>query len=486
MTVREKIRHAARRLAFGSTVEELDRFERIGLNATIAELTDFSPPGEKYPVSPFEYFYQEDGQIQTQAQRVSAWWLGRMALTTKPQRDKLLLFLHDHFAISADKVESGALLLTYLQTMEDHLQSPFDELLKAVTIDPAMLIWLDLRESIKDRPNENFARELLELFTLGIGNYTEADIKEASRALTGWGIRNLSAEVPREQVRGLFDDWAKGGSPLVVPSFSPQVADASDKTILGKTQKFNLDSVIELASQHPVTAKYLCTKLWEFYAYENPEPKVVDRLSKVFLKSKGKLTDVVAEIAKMDEFYSDKAHRAIVKCPIDFFVPVVRSVITPAAAFNERPARKAPTTPVNQAVATLSSTLLFLCNRVGMTPMFPPDVAGWNWGTSWISTTTMLDRINFSRVFAGTAGGRSMATQVSRIAARKGVTDSLGVMEVLFEVLDANPSAEERAVFADMAQKANLGQVVGNIDQLNSRIGPLVRGVFAMPTFHLC
>jgi len=485
MTPREKIAHACRRFAFGATVEELDRYEKAGLDATLKDLLDFEKPSS-YPVSPFEFFYQKDAQLQTQPTRVTGWWLTRMVFTDRPNRDKLLVFLHDHFAVSASKVESGPLMLGYLQTLESNLTAPFASLLQAIAVDPAMLLWLDLRESVKGRPNENFARELMELFTLGIGHYTESDVKETARALTGWSIRNVAAERGRDAQRVAFDDWARGGPPLVAAAYSTALWDESPKTILGQTQAFDLAGVCRLMASQPATALYLCRKLWEYYAYPNPEPKVVERLAKAFAKSQGRIPSVFAEMTKMPEFWSDKAVRAIVKSPIDYVIPIFREVLDREAALKDRPERVDPTTPIAAPIQTLANSAAVLCRRMGLLPLYPPDVAGWNWGTDWITSATILDRVNLFRSLTLDSRARPASVRVLKIAQARGISDNDGLVELAIQVFDAPVNDEQRATLRQIAKDAGLGSAASNIDAFNRALAPVVRAIFSMPAFQLC
>ncbi len=485
-TTREKVAHLCRRFGLGATLEDLDRYEKMGVDATIRDLLDFDKPQTTFPVQPSEFFYQKDGQVQSQPNRVSAWWLARMCLTDRPSRDKLMIFLHDHFAVSSVKVESGPIMLDYVRTLEKNLTQPFARLLEEVAIDPAMLIWLDLRLSIKGTPNENFARELMELFTLGIGNYTEKDIQEAARATTGWGLRNVTAERGRDAQRGAFNDWVMKGTPLVASCFSPALSDEGPHEILGQKRSFDLKSLCEFLAKHPTTASYLCTKLWEYYAYPEPEKKIVERLSKAWIKSEGRIPAVLLEMTKMDEFWSVKAERNIVKSPVDYVVPVIRQVIDSKAVLADRVPDASPMTPAPQPLLTLAGSVATLCNRLGMLPLYPPDVAGWNWGAAWLSSATMLDRINMASVFAGAGRGRVLAAKLSTLGKARSVTTDDGYVSLLIEILDVPAKPDDFKVLNEAATKAGLARAMANPDTGARALLPLVRMVFAMPAFHTC
>jgi uncharacterized protein (DUF1800 family) len=238
----------------------------------------------------------------------------------------------------------------------------FDDLLKAVSKDPAMMVYLDTETNRKGKPNENYARELMELFTTGIGHYTEDDVRESARAFTGWTL--------------------KGGTQLRYTTqsvFVPRYFDSGQKTFMGKTANFTGDDIVEMLVPLRATAERLTTKLFTFFAYPNPEPAIVQHLADTFQQAHYNVGAVVREIFTMDAFYSPKAYRALVKSPAELVVATLRSTGADAKAF----------APANTAMGPMGQVLLY-----------PPNVAGWPAGTSWINSTTLLTRINFANAAA--------------------------------------------------------------------------------------
>jgi len=213
-----------------------------------------------------------------------------------------------------------------------------------------MLIWLDGARSKKDAPNENYGREVMEVFTMGVGNYTEDDVKAAARAFTGYGIDS------------------SGNS-----YFNPNRHDNGTKTFLGQSGNFGPEDIVNILALHPATAKALSSKLFSYLAYDNPSDDTISQIAEVFTATGGNIKAVVGAILNSNEFWSSQAYLGLVKSPVDYLTNSLRSL---EATVNPR-----------AAVATL--------NNMGQLPFDPPSVFGWPSGTAWINTSSMLDRYNF-------------------------------------------------------------------------------------------
>jgi len=277
------------------------------------------------------------------------WWLDRMLKSQAPLREKMTLFWHDHFATSAQKVREPILLVRQNQLFRSHAMGNFKKLTHKITQDGAMMLYLDLQNSKKGKPNENFAREVMELFTLGQGNYTEEDIRQAARAFTGYSINRLSGEV----------------------SFNKKQWDETEKNFLGAKGNFDADGIVDIIFQQEQSARYVPTKLWEFFAYEEPPTSAVDDLAKTFRDSKFNVSSVLREIFLSKEFYSEKCMHSQIKSPIQFFVQLLKQLEIPE---------------VPDAYA------LYVQAQLGQILYAPPNVAGWDWGKAWINTNTLLTR----------------------------------------------------------------------------------------------
>ncbi len=292
--------------------------------------------------------------------RLQRWWFDRICRTQRPLEEKMTLFWHSHFAVSAQKVRSARLNYQLNATLRRHATGSFRTLLKEVAKSPAMLEYLDNRQNVKGNPNENWAREFFELFTLGIGNYTEADIKEAARAFTGWTARG-------EQ-----------------PVFVARRHDDGVKTIFGRTGRFTGDDVIELTLAQPACAEFICAKFWRFFAYEDPEPEVVRGLAETFRSSNYELKPVLQQMFSSQAFYSERAIATQIKSPVQYLAQLVVQL---DLTLPERP-------PLVQ----------FAMRAMGQELFHPPNVKGWDGGKRWINTSTLLVRQNFATYLV--AGGR--------------------------------------------------------------------------------
>jgi uncharacterized protein (DUF1800 family) len=254
----------------------------------------------------------------------------------------------------------------------------FDDLLLAVSKDPAMLIWLDGGVNRRNAPNENFGRELLELYTLGIGNYDEDDVLAAARAFTGWNLRNNEF---------FFDE---------------NQHDAGDKTFLGVSGSFDGGDVLKIVANQPETAQRISEKLFAFFAYPNPEPAVLAPLVDTYNKSGHDIRAVVEAILRSDAFYSDRSQFEHIKSPIEYVVGTVRLL---GAAVRER-------------------ELVPILRLLGQEILNPPNVAGWPGGSNWINPTTLLARFNFA---ARLATGRGQPGDGAEMKA----ADLIGTSNVL-------------------------------------------------------
>lgn len=393
MSPRDRIRHLYRRLGFGASPAEVDAALKEGFEPTRKRLVHYQTAASP-DVHPYEFVWREKEEPDTGAWRFGIWWFARMIVTERPLEEKLALFWHDHFAVSDNKVENGMMMLPYLRTLQDHAGGQFADLLKAVSKEPAMMKYLDMNRQVRGVPNENFAREVMELFTLGIGNYTEDDVQEASRAYTGWGFNDIYWELPGNGEQK-FRDSMKYDRPFAAFYYSPAMHDPTPKKVLGKTEAYDGDSLLEMLAEHPQTARYICGKLWTYFAYENPEPNVLKGLTDTWKRTKGNITAVMDEMTKRPEFYSEKCVRTRVACPIDIVIATARRQGYAKTALAERKPQANQSTPIPQRTLDLVGEVYYWANRMGMQALYPPDVAGWDWGTSWTSAALMAERMKF-------------------------------------------------------------------------------------------
>lgn len=279
------------------------------------------------------------------------WWFRVMLRTPAPLQEKMTLFWHDHFSTSIQKVKQPALILIQNDLFRHQALGNFRQLTQDIAKDPAMMLYLDTQSSKRDKPNENFAREVMELFTLGEGHYTEQDIREAARAFTGYQFNRENGTVFHNRRQ-----WDEG-----------------QKTVLGKTGTFTGEDVINVIFEQPQAAKLMAGKLWTYFAAEDPPEAAVEALADSFRKANYEITPLLREIFLSKEFYSESVMRNQIKSPIQYLVQMLKQL-----ELNQAP----------QGYALIAQ------QQLGQVLFNPPNVAGWDWGKAWINTNTLLTRYN--------------------------------------------------------------------------------------------
>src|SRR5437588_3576006 len=352
---RVRMAHLLRRAGFGATRTELDHYVAMGQTAATEAILNYTKTSNAALESQLPTIDLGSSTPPTAA-AIQSWWLQRMTLSARPLEEKMTLFWHGLLTSGLDKAGS-AQLFTQNQLFRSMALGNFDELLKAVSKNPAMMVYLDTETNRKGKPNENYARELMELFTTGIGHYTEDDVRESARAFTGWTLTG------GKQLRFTTDS-----------AFNPRFFDNGQKTFMGKTGNFTGDDIVEMLVPLRATAERLSTRLFSFFAYPNPEREIVAHLADTFQSKRYNVGAVVQEIFGLDAFYSDKAYRALVKSPAELVAQSLRTTGADARSFIAAAAAMAP---------------------MGQMLFYPPNVAGWPAGASWVNSSTLLNRINF-------------------------------------------------------------------------------------------
>lgn len=487
LTERQKIAHLLRRFGLGASEAELEYYSKNGLQGAIQLLIDFDKAPDVVSWNPME-FANKQGTVNIRVMQTL--WYARVLGTQRPLEEKLSMFWHNHFATSSSKVENSFVMQNHVEVLRSNCLGNFKTFLYEISKNPAMLYWLDNQENVVGKPNENFAREVMELFTLGVDNYTEKDIQEAARAFTGWryGIgRRVNNQSPRRVDRFIF------------------VADQHDngqKSIFGKTGNFNGDEVLDMLCEKPETARFITKKMWEWFAYSDPEPKLLDRLSKVFFDSKLEIRPLVKAIMESPEFYSEKSYRQNVKNPIDFALVVARQLGVGqqiAARINE--GIENPQKDENLGVNTKLVRALGPCfaihqstTSMGMELMSPPDVSGWRTGAYWITSATMVERVKWAdRLFIGgpaipaqAIGGNAANRRAPSINFDPWIifqddTTPEGVVKSLLSLFDVEMSETQKRQLIDGAKTVS----GGTINRTNSAdvARSITRSIFASPAF---
>jgi uncharacterized protein (DUF1800 family) len=320
--------------------------------------------------------FQRDQFRDLQEMRID--WLKRMANGLRPLQEKLTLFWHGHFATSAVKVKDAYFMWRQIETFRQKGSGNWLDLLEATATDPAMLIWLDQAQSRQQHPNENFARECMELFTLGEGHYTEKDVTEAARAMTGWSLERASQSY----------------------IYRPRIHDDGVKTVLGKTGNLDGRDVLETIVAQPQAARFITGKLWKFFASENPDPKLIDALADHFRAGGNNFAPFLRTLFSCKEFYANAVMHSQIKSPVQWLVGSVRLLQ------RDMP----PSFVASQMIKSLGQDLLL-----------PPNVKGWDGGLSWITTNTLLARYNQAAILVmgqGNLGAQGDRPGQQRMAER--------------------------------------------------------------------
>lgn len=365
------VAHLYRRAGFGATSAELDELsqhtwadlvdgllaglsgpDRTGDQVTLPHLT--TVPEANVPG------YQYNGWDEYT--NLISWWLERMVVTSTPLREKLTLLLHCQFPTSWSKV--GWAYMMYVQNQLFRTLGPgsFETLTQAVAKDPAMLIWLDTATSHKDAPNQNFARELMERFTMGVGNYSQEDVIQAARCFTGWELDNQS---------GLY-------------FFNPYDNDDGVKHFLGRTGRFTGEDIISMVTNEPASHRWVVSRLWSWLAYPvTPNDPVVGEFTPVYAKGLN-VTRLLEAMLNHDAFVSSRSMEGLVKQPIELLVGALRVLGLTTAPFSP-------------------GTLAWLLGNIGQVPFTPPSVGGWGMNGYWQSPGAAAGYMQLASTLAGVA-----------------------------------------------------------------------------------
>ena len=346
--------HLLRRASFGASHETLHQAREAGMAASVDKLFDFDPASDVGGLNAFLDQARGLYDIRRGPHLVAEWWYHRMTHTPAPLQERVALFWHDHFATSAGKVGRADWMHDQIELFRTGGLGSFRDLLVAVGRQPAMLRWLDGNNSHKKDPNENYAREILELFALGVGHYEEKDIQELARAFTGWQIRNREGH------------------------HNPDRYDDGEKTVFGQTGTFNDEQAVDVILAHEQAPRFIAGRLLETFVHREPTDDQVGHYAGRLRHHGWQIGPVLKEMLKSRLFYSEWAYRSRIKSPVELAVGACFALgSTPRADF----LRKS-------------------CERMGQMLLYPPNVAGWKGGENWINATTVMVRFEFCRDLA--------------------------------------------------------------------------------------
>ena len=378
---RREATHLLWRCAAGASPSEIDRSVDEGMTKSVARLLATQPESEDFADT--EKLLHRSALKSGNINSLKNWWLYRFLETANPLAEKMTLFWHNHFATSNAKVRSTEKMDVQNALIRRHALGNFAELFRPIARDVAMLLWLDGNANRKRHPNENFAREVMELFALGVGNYSEKDIKETARAFTGWHVRNDKF-------------W-----------FNKVQHDPGIKKVLGKSGPFKGDDVLEIFLEHPACARFVATKFLAGFVRHDPDSALVDALAARVRAHKFEIAPVIQELLSSQVFYASASRRALIKSPVELVVGAHRTL---------------------DGRAHLSECVQ-LMSDLGQNLFEPTTVKGWEGGRLWINSATMLQRVNFaSQVTGGERFGKFGATPRTRGSESETVTSYLELL----------------------------------------------------------
>jgi uncharacterized protein (DUF1800 family) len=361
-----RVMQLLRRTTFGYTSDQLDSALAAGFSKTVDRLIETKPveppplglastPGGRFAV----------GQLQQ-------WWLDHMLTTPTPLAERMTLFWHGHFTSDYRKVADDTFMYWQNLTWRRMSMTNLRSMLFQVTTDPAMLRYLDLATSTGQSPNENYSRELMELFTMGPGNYTEEDVRQSARALAGWQQPQPDSTATVTVANGVTRRLPvySAQKPGV---FNPRRAFKGDVTYLGKTGPLDAQGVIDRILAQPATAQFIATKVAQHFVTAQPGAAYVKTLADAFRRSNYDMKTLMRAVLTSPEFSSAQSYRTLVKSPADFMVHAARALRAPN---------------LSKLIATAGSGM-------GQSLFDPPDVGGWPNNESWISSNTVVERVNF-------------------------------------------------------------------------------------------
>jgi hypothetical protein len=447
-----RVGHLYRRAGFGATHAELERGLRDGPDQTIARLLEGGPNQEAFERQTESLLLGiragNNGPLAT------AWWLYRCLYTPHPLREKLTLFWHNHFATSNLKVNNAGYMVGQYELMRRHAQGNFRQLLLDISEDPAMMVWLDTTDSRRGQPNENYARELMELFSLGIynytdrsrPNYTEQDIREAARAFTGYRIVNE---------RSVF----RAGE-----------HDDEEKNVLGQRGRWRGPDIVRICLEQPSCPYFIVGKLFKCLISETipASPALIEPLVTEFRREYN-FGALVERMLRSNLFFATQVYRSKVKSPVEFAIGVIRAL-----------EGRVGTTQVGSALEGL-----------GQRVFYPPSVAGWEGGRAWLNGQTLLFRHNLALALTSTQddrfGRRADPAQLARRHQRQTDGAIVDFFLSLFLQGDVPPATRQRLLqYMEQSHRQSVPVFWTQEDAADQRVRSLCHLVLTLPEFQLC
>ena len=458
--------HLMRRAGFGANRQQLEDMAKRGYEAAVDDLLSPSDRDELSDHLIRRYHHEQSGQMGQIAP--GSYWLYKMATSTDVLREKMSLFWHGIFATGYPKITNGKVLTDQIRMFRRYGMGDFKTLLTELAKDPAMIIWLDNHDNHKGAINENFGRELLELFSMGVGNYSEDDIKEASRAFTGWTIGNTEYMALRAERDSI---WPYGRISWHF-QFDESDHDDGEKSFLGETGNFGGEDIVEIICRQPATAAFIARHMYHFFVADEPpvpqwpyvepqNPEAIRALSDAYFESDGDISHMLRVLFTSDFFTSPDCRYARVKGPAELVAGVLRLT----GEFN-RPRRQ-----IVERQQQMTWMGQFLIN--------PPSVEGWNEGLGWIDTGALVERLNFASSQLGNSNYLGVRSIIQNVATNGGSSvspeelvdrclDELGMISVSDDTRDSliNYASADGDITANPTLDAETSERVAQLLQM--------------------
>ena len=443
--------HLMRRAGFGATRDELEALDARGYEATVEQLLHpETSPNSTLEDEDLVRRYHVDQNSLLILDSAQAYWIYRMGNTSRPLEEKIALFWHGLFATGYTKLNQPRVILSQIDMFRRRGLDSFRDLLVEISKDPAMIFWLDNKDNHKDAVNENYGREILELFTMGVGNYTEDDVRQSSRAFTGWNIHNSDFHAVRTNQDSVWPygriDWQY--------EYRPEDHDNGEKQFLGQVGDHNGEDVIDIICHHPATARFIARHLYNFFVADEPQvpawdtvpprdPHAIETLAQAFVESDYNIRATLRVLFN-STFFKESTF-AKVKSPVEMVAGTAR-----AAGGFEFP-------------DVVDIQLALQPAQMGQQVLDPPSVEGWHTGGEWVNTASLVKRVNFAVGQFSDTTKPGVNSMIDRIASSNGNLSPDDLVESCLDILGPmSVSEKSRDELVQQAADGNGGQTTEN------------------------
>ena len=436
--------HLLRRAGFGATAKELDYYMGMSYEEAVEELLSARPAPDELPTDLIRRYHVDQSDLRN-GQAAGAQWVFRMVNTDAVLPEKMCLFWHRVFATGSNKLIQARMVTNQVDMFREYGMGSFRDLLVQLSRDPAMLMWLDNQDNHKESINENYGREILELFSMGVGNYSEDDIKECSRAFTGWRVVNpdyMSIKMRNYTARPYgYIAWQF--------EYDDDDHDHEDKQFLGEVGDFNGEDVVDIICKQPATARFIARHLYHFFVadelpvpqwphFEPKDPEAIEIMAQAYLDSDYDITAVLRAMFNSDFFKAETSRFARIKSPAEMVVGTLR-IAGPISL---------PSTDTYAAAGA--------CAAMGQGLLNPTSVEGWQGGSEWINTGSYVQRVNFASLVLNSPDKSGIRAIIERIEDMAGgqPMSSERVVDAVLDILGPLPVPDStRQGLVDYASK---------------------------------